>query len=53
MSLYWGFQLEAVARRNLYLDRIRETETYQDLQAAILRFRAELAETKPWISLPM
>ncbi len=52
MSLYWCFQLDAVADRNLYLDTIRNTVTYGDLSLAIERFRAK-TETLPWIDLPM
>ncbi|HSY84242.1 MAG TPA: DUF1152 domain-containing protein [Gemmatimonadaceae bacterium] len=39
MALYWAFRLDGVAERNLYLDRIRETETFAELQLAIERFR--------------
>jgi hypothetical protein len=52
MSLYWCFRLEAVARRNLYLDRVRDTETYQDLTVAINTYRA-LNKSKGWVDLPM
>lgn len=52
MSLYWAFRLEPVAHRNLYLDRIRNTETYQDLTIAIQTFLAT-QENRPWIDLPM
>lgn len=54
MSLYWAFDLDAVARRCLYLDRIGETETLADLIAVIRQFRAEIADTiKPWKPLTM
>jgi hypothetical protein len=52
MAIYWGFELEAVARRNLYLDQIRDTVSYQQLSMAIERFRAELPKTKPWTEIP-
>ncbi len=52
MSLYWCFQLDAVADRNLYLDKITGTVTYGDLSVAIERFRAT-TESLPWIDLPM
>ena len=52
MSLYWCFQLDAVADRNLYLDMIRDTRTYGELSLAIERFRAT-TESLPWIDLPM
>jgi len=52
MSLYWGFQLEAVARRNLYLAKIGETETYQQLSRAIEIYRLGLARNRPWLEIP-
>ena len=32
MGLYWSFRLESVARQNLYLDRIQNTETAGEVQ---------------------
>ena len=52
MPIYWGFDLEKVARRNLYLGQIAETETYQQLSMAIERFRALLPKTRPWVEIP-
>jgi hypothetical protein len=34
----WAFDLAAVARRNLYLDRLMQTETIWDVHAAIRAF---------------
>ena len=53
MSLYWFFDADAVTRRNLYVDCIRETQTYTELSLAIEAFRDILPESKPWITLPM
>ena len=54
MTLYWAFQLDAVANRNLYLNELRDTENYQDVINAIHIFRARnLATIKDWQSLPM
>jgi hypothetical protein len=53
MSMYWCFQLRNVARQNLYLDRIVETEGYLELSHTIERFRIEQASTRPWRTLPM
>lgn len=54
MSLYWCFHLEAVARRNLYLDTIRGTDDYFSLTAAIASFRARtLDQRREWLGLPM
>ena len=52
MSLYWGFKLQQVARRNLYLAEIAQTETYQQLSMAIAKYRAELVKTRPWLEIP-
>jgi hypothetical protein len=52
MSLYWTFDLNAVARRNLYLTEIRDTELFDELHRAIVRFRAALPERKPWMNIP-
>jgi hypothetical protein len=53
MSLYWFFDADSVTRRNLYVDKIRDTQSYMDLDVAIGLFRASLPESKPWITLPM
>lgn len=52
MALCWAFQLDRVAQRNLYLDRIRDTETYVELSMAIRSYRATLPETKAWKGIP-
>lgn len=39
MSLYWAFELEAVARRCLYLDAISATETAFEVNSIIEAFR--------------
>jgi hypothetical protein len=53
MALYWSFELNAVAERNLYLSEIRSTESYSDLSLAIERFRAvHQAVERPWKHLP-
>jgi hypothetical protein len=53
MTLYWCFRLPGVARRNLYLNQITNTETWHELSAAIDRFRAQNDPAKPWRDLPM
>jgi len=52
MTLYWCFHLDAVAERILYLDAIRETESFRDLTLAIEYFRAT-HDSKGWVDLPM
>jgi len=39
MTLLWAFDLVPVARRNLYLDLLLETETHRDVLLAIEGFR--------------
>lgn len=54
MSLYWAFQLAPVVRRCEYIDSIRETATYAELNQRIAEFRAaHHAERREWKSLPM
>lgn len=53
MSLYWAFQLGAVARRNLYLAEVKDTPNYSELSMAIESFRNRLEKIKPWEDLPM
>lgn len=52
MALYWGFRLENVARRNLYLDHIRDTGSAEEVALAIERFRDSLPSTRPWTNIP-
>lgn len=52
MSLYWAFELEAVARRCLYLEAILKTETSLDVHAIIERFR-QTVPTRPWADIPV
>ncbi|MDB5071654.1 MAG: hypothetical protein JWM87_2765 [Candidatus Eremiobacteraeota bacterium] len=53
MAMYWTFDLPAVARRNLYIDRVRTTRTYRELTLGIERFRAETQDrTGAWTPLP-
>ena len=42
----------SVARRNLYLDRIQDTQTIEEVSAAIERFRETLPTTRPWKNIP-
>jgi hypothetical protein len=51
MSLLWAFDLAAVAQRNLYLGRLRETATIRDVHLAIEYFR-ETVRCRPWEAIP-
>ena len=54
MTLYWAFRLETIARRNLYLDEIRETESFRAATNAIQAYRARNVDSrKDWQNLPM
>jgi hypothetical protein len=52
MALCWTFRLEAVARRILYLDAVKQTEDYGDLCAGIELFRARITH-RPWQDIPV
>ena len=52
MALYWSFQLKHVAKRNLYLDKIRNTRSYGELSLAIECFRASLPAHRTWREIP-
>ncbi len=52
MALYWSFQLKHVAKRNLYLDQIRNTRTYREVSQAIEFFRASLPALRTWSNIP-
>jgi hypothetical protein len=51
MTVLWAFDLQAVARRNLYLDRLGDTKTMWDVQAQIEAFR-ETVRTRPRQPIP-
>lgn len=53
MSLYWCFQLDAVAERLLYLDAIRNTDSFWEMLLEIQQFRATCKDIKGWENLPM
>ena len=42
MAIYFGFRLDALARRILYLDQIRDIESFFQTELAIARFRASV-----------
>jgi hypothetical protein len=52
MSLYWGFDLASVARRCLYLEAIRDTQTLFEVAARIEAFR-DASPTRPWEDVPL
>jgi hypothetical protein len=42
MTLYWCFQLDPVARRILYLDALKKTTSYAEVQGVIRTWRATI-----------
>jgi hypothetical protein len=52
MTLYWCFRLDPVARRVLYLEELKQTETYAEVGDVIERFRAGCSQ-RPWADIPV
>ena len=52
MTLCWAFRLDAVASRLLYRERVRHTQTVQELTAEIAGFRAG-STAADWEDLPV
>jgi hypothetical protein len=52
MAMYWCFRLEPVARRVLYLELVKATETYGDVMDAINAFRAGCPTTRERSLIP-
>ena len=53
MAAYWCFRLGPVARRVLYLDRVKETDTRGEVALAIAEFRARQGRVRPWVEIPV
>ncbi|MFC8721961.1 DUF1152 domain-containing protein [Kitasatospora sp. NPDC057198] len=52
MTLYFGATVEALAARNLYLDRLEGTTTTREIASVIADFREELPRLRPALPLP-
>ena len=52
MPMYWAFELEAVVRRNLYVDRLGGTQTITEVLQAITKFRGE-CPGRAWEQIPV
>lgn len=52
MSMYWAFDLDAVARRCLYLPELLESRSFTDVENAIQNFRRTNPSTRPSYSIP-
>jgi hypothetical protein len=53
MSMYWAFDLTALARRCLYLDALRDTRTMWDVSERIEAFRNAQQSIRPWKDIPV
>ncbi|MGW7363844.1 DUF1152 domain-containing protein [Streptomyces sp. NPDC054841] len=52
MSLYFTFELEGIARRCLYLERIEHTQLMRQVSSAIELFRDEVVRQRPARRIP-
>lgn len=52
MALYFTFELDALARRNLYLDRIENTVLIRQISSSIEAFRDDLPATRKPRAIP-
>jgi hypothetical protein len=53
MALYWFFELDAVASRNLAVPRLEGTRSWRDVDRAIAEIRAGLRERVKWEDIPL
>jgi hypothetical protein len=53
MALYWCFQLEPVADRVLYLDRLMDTQSFDEVGAVIMQWLALRERVRPALPLPL
>jgi hypothetical protein len=52
MAMYWAFDLDAVARRCLYLPELLESRSYADVERVVRDFRENYPSTRPPYSIP-
>jgi hypothetical protein len=53
MPVYWRFRLAPVAQRVLYLDAMKHTDSYADVNRVIKEFRGSCDETRPRQQIPV
>lgn len=53
MSMYWCFKLPQVARSILYLDEVKQTDTYTDLLFLIEGWQSRLKKFRKWQDIPV
>lgn len=52
MSMYWSFEVDAVAKRCLYLPELQQTVGYLDVERVIKEFRKQYPPTRPFTPIP-
>lgn len=52
MAMYWSFEVDAVARRCLYLPELQTTVGYRDVERVIQEFRKKYPPTRPFEAIP-
>lgn len=52
MSMYWSYEVDAVARRCLYLKELSKTVSYGDVERVIQEFRKAHPPTQGWQEIP-
>ncbi|MFP2906945.1 DUF1152 domain-containing protein [Pyxidicoccus sp. 3LFB2] len=53
MSMYWAFDLTVLARRCLYLEALRDTQTMVEVSERIESFRNAQRSIRPWKDIPV
>ncbi len=52
MSMYWSYEVDAVARRCLYLKELLETRSYSDVDRVVHEFRKQYPPLRAWEAIP-
>jgi hypothetical protein len=54
MTIYWCFDLDIVAKRILYLDKVMKTQNFRDMTVIISEFRESIEDQiKSWSDIPI
>jgi hypothetical protein len=53
MSLYWCFRLRSVAARIQYLDAMKQTNSYSEVQAILFRHQHTVKNVREWMDIPL
>jgi len=52
MSMYWSYEVDAVAKRCLYLKELQKTVGYKDVDRVVHEFRQQYPPMKGWEAIP-